>query len=393
MIVDNSEAIEDGEREERKDKAEDEDRAKKKALAVGVSFDPGQPVMYFRRGNLQVVPGDRVVAQLDRAVDLGQVACLVHLPAEQVAAMPPLLRVANQSDLRRREEQNAHRQESLAMCAEKIAEHNLPMRLIDCYYTLDGHRLVFYFAAEGRVDFRALVRDLARIFRCRIELRQVGVRDHAKLIGGIGPCGRPLCCAQFLHSFEPVSIKVAKDQGLALNPAKLSGLCDRLMCCLLYEHETYRGLLTEMPKAGQTVTTPRGPGQVLSASPLTGQVTVALENGTTAAFRLYDLGEAAEREKALEGLGPQSSSQGEPQPQWDTSSPRGRSDRGRGKGRGAKPERQPDGAQEPFARSAQEAPKQPQASEGREQEGKKGRGRNRRPRWRRRSSNKKQGEQ
>ena len=165
-----------------------------RALAVGVNFAPGQPVKYFQRGELQVVPGDQVVARMDRAVDLGQVTGMVNLPADQVAQMPKLLRRATEADLERRERQKERREEMLQKCAQKIAEHGLPMRLIDCYSTLDERRLVFYFTAEGRVDFRALVRDLARLFRCRIELRQVGVRDHAKLVGGLGPCGRPLCC-------------------------------------------------------------------------------------------------------------------------------------------------------------------------------------------------------
>jgi cell fate regulator YaaT (PSP1 superfamily) len=301
------------------DEAGHEAPASERAVAVAVSFDPGQPVVYFRRGNLHVVPGDMVIARLERAVDIGRVTALVYLPADQVATMPSLLRRATETDLRRREEQNAKRRDALAKCAEKIAEHRLPMKLIDCYYTLDGRRLVFYFAAEGRVDFRALVKDLARIFHCRIELRQVGVRDHAKLLGGIGPCGRPLCCAQFLRTFDPVGIKVAKDQGLPLNPAKLSGPCDRLMCCLLFEHETYKRLGEEMPKVGDVVTTPRGAGIVEAVEVLAGRVTVSFPDRVSATFAVADVVSSSRSSTHLTGqqLSAQEAVPEEKEPQTD----------------------------------------------------------------------------
>lgn len=265
-------------------------------LAAAVVFAPGQPIMYFRRDKLNVVPGDMVVARLERGIDLGRVTRLVSLPADQAKSMRPLLRRATDRDLRRRQQQDSRRQDALRKCQQKIAEHGLPMRLIDCYYTLDGRRLVFYFAAEGRVDFRALVRDLARMFRCRIELRQVGVRDHAKLLGGIGPCGRPLCCAQFLHSFDPVSIRMAKEQGLALNPAKLSGLCNRLMCCLLFERDTYEELGRDLPRVGDTVPTPRGAGKVEAVNVLSRRITVHFEEGGSAVFDAAELVEAQQAE-------------------------------------------------------------------------------------------------
>lgn len=378
-----------------------------KALAVGVVFDPGQPVVYFRRDDLQLVPGDSVVARLERAVDLGRVTGLVYLPADQVAAMPSLLRRASAADLRRREDQNARREQALACCAERIAEHNLSMRLIDCYYTLDGRRLVFYFAADGRVDFRALVRDLARIFRCRIELRQVGVRDHAKLVGGIGPCGRPLCCAQFLRTFDPVGIRVAKEQGLALNPAKLSGLCDRLMCCLLYEHDTYRALADEMPAVGTPIETPRGPGRVQSANPLTQQITVALDEGSTVTFSLAQLmGTAPEPEAAR----PESDRRPREADETAPAARPRRSGRGRHGRREPRTARAPDpegkdsskqpGDQTPGAGSQ---PQEPQESRDRQDHHRAGsqqkqdatgasRGRRARPRWRRKPSSDKRGE-
>ena len=265
-------------------------------IVAGVLFAPGQPIQYFRRGRLNVVPGDMVVARLERGIDLGRVTKLTSVSAEEAASMRPLLRRATDRDLRRREALNRRREEALARCKEKVAEHGLPMRLIDCYYTLDGRRIVFYFAAEGRVDFRALVRDLARIFKCRVELRQVGVRDHAKLLGGIGPCGRPLCCAEFLHSFDPVSIRMAKEQGLALNPSKLSGLCDRLMCCLLFEREIYLELSKNLPEVGEVVATPRGEGKVESVNVISQQVTVKFDDGAVAVFSADELKAAAEEQ-------------------------------------------------------------------------------------------------
>ena len=152
--------------------------------------------------------------------------------------------------------------QALEICAEAIEQHGLPMKLIDANLSFDNTRLVFFFSADGRVDFRELVRDLARTFRMRIELRQIGVRDEAKLLGGLGPCGRRLCCKTFMRDFEPVGIRMAKDQGLALNPAKISGLCDRLMCCLLFEHKTYCALRDDLPKRGERVMTDHGPGTV-----------------------------------------------------------------------------------------------------------------------------------
>jgi cell fate regulator YaaT (PSP1 superfamily) len=258
--------------------------------AVGVRFGPGEPVVYYRRGRVAVAPGNLVVAQVDRGVDIGQVTSLPHLPADQVKGMPTLLRCANSRDLERQESLESKRKEGMTVCKQLIESHNLPMRLIDCHCTLDGRRLVFYFASEARVDFRDLVRDLATEFRCRIELRQVGVRDHAKMLGGLGPCGRPLCCAQFLRAFEPVSIRAAKDQGIALNPGKLSGLCDRLMCCLLYEHAVYKELGQNMPKMGAHIQTPNGPGKVESVNLLTHTIGVWLEEGRRASFPARDLG-------------------------------------------------------------------------------------------------------
>lgn len=258
--------------------------------AVGVRFGAGEGIVYYRRGRLHVVPGDLVVAQIDRAVDVGRVVSLCEVSEDRLEHTGSLLRRANERDIARQKSLAGRRREALRYCQERIEAHGLPMKLIDCHCTLDGRRLVFYFSAEGRVDFRALVRDLAHRFHCRIELRQVGVRDHARMLGGLGPCGRPLCCAQFLKTFEPVSIRAAKDQGIALNPAKLSGLCDRLMCCLLFEHACYRELGRDLPKVGQAIETPQGPGKVESVNVLTQTVVVSLEDGRRLSFSAEELG-------------------------------------------------------------------------------------------------------
>ncbi len=267
------------EQEEERQGEKEEKKPERQARAVGVVFGRAQGVVYFQPGRVAARPGDYVIAKLDRALDIGQVTCVVQLPERQVAKMPRLVRRANEDDIAEHEALAEEEKKALEICAERIKAHGLPMNLIESHYTLDRRRLTFYFSADGRVDFRALVRDLARIFRCRIELRQVGVRDHARLIGGIGVCGRPLCCATFLRSFAPVSMKMAKQQGIALNPVKLSGLCDRLMCCLLYEYDVYRELAEQMPDVGQRVQTPEGIGVVEGVNVLAQTVEVAFDDG------------------------------------------------------------------------------------------------------------------
>jgi cell fate regulator YaaT (PSP1 superfamily) len=246
---------------------------------AGVRFEPGGDLVYFGLGSVPARPGARVVARLDRTVDLGEVVCVLALPEREALGLPTLLRLATEQDLAQHRIMQQKQAEALRICESKIQLHGLPMRLLGAHYTLDGRRLTFYFAAEGRVDFRALVRDLARTFGCRIELRQIGVRDQARLLGGLGPCGRPLCCASFLRKFASVSIRLAKDQGLALNPVKLSGLCDRLMCCLLYEHETYVELSRTLPKVGEQVSTPEGLARVESVNVLAQRVLLSFADG------------------------------------------------------------------------------------------------------------------
>lgn len=232
-------------------------------VAIGVSFRRSGKVYYFAPNGLNVRQGDQVVAQTDKGLDIGEVVFIkFEMPEIEDKQLKPLVRKATPEDLAHERELQLKEREVRKLAERKVIEHKLPMRLIAADYTFDGQRLVFFFSAEGRVDFRDLVRDLAEMFHTRIELRQVGVRDQAKMVGGLGPCGRPLCCNAFLRNFDPVGIRVAKDQGLSLNPAKISGICDRLMCCLKYEHEMYLDLAKKLPKVGQLVNTRKGPAEV-----------------------------------------------------------------------------------------------------------------------------------
>ncbi len=270
---------------------EEEIFAYKEPVAIGVAFRRSGKIYYFAPNGLKVRPGDYVVAETEKGVDIGQVVCVKYeLPASEAERpLKPLWRKATAEDLAQEKEMQAKEREARRICAEKIAAHNLPMRLLAADYTFDGRRLTFYFAAEGRVDFRALVRDLAETFKTRIELRQVGVRDQAKLIGGLGPCGRPLCCNTFLRNFDPVSIRVAKDQGLALNPTKISGICDRLMCCLKFEHDSYCALAAQLPKVGQTVHTPKGPATVKSVFIFQQRLLVEFPDGQLAEYQAQEV--------------------------------------------------------------------------------------------------------
>lgn len=208
---------------------------------VGVRFRRAGKIYYFSPGELKIAAGDGCIVETSRGVEYGEVVIAPKDVAEDEVVQPlkQVLRGANTEDYKRLEANRARAQEAFGVAARKIVEHNLPMKLLEAEFTLDDSKLIFSFTAEGRVDFRELVKDLAAIFRTRIELRQVGVRDEAKMIGGLGSCGRGLCCTTFLGDFEPVSIKMAKDQNLSLNPSKISGVCGRLMCCLKYECETY----------------------------------------------------------------------------------------------------------------------------------------------------------
>ncbi len=257
---------------------------------AGLCFRKGGKVYYFHSGDFPLASGDFVVVETDRGVDIGEVVALkTRLEPGQEEPTKRLLRPATPGDVRRKRSLETKQEQAFKACEGKIAEHKLDMKLIDASYTLDGKRLTFSFVSEGRVDFRDLVRDLAQTFRCRIELRQVGVRDQAKLIGGLGPCGRPLCCATFLRDFCSVGIRLAKDQGLSLSPAKISGACDRLMCCLRYEHAQYAELNRRLPRMGERVEHGAVAGEVIGRNLLTGLVTVRTDDGKEAALTEKDL--------------------------------------------------------------------------------------------------------
>jgi len=258
-------------------------------VVVGIRFKDSGKVYYFDPGDLDVRAGEHVIVETVRGLELARVAYeRREVPEEEIVAeLKPVVRRAEAADFERLHQLQSRHDEALARCAEKVREHGLPMKLVKAEYSFDGSRLTFYFTAEKRVDFRMLVRDLARTFRSRIELRQIGPRDEAKLLGGIGPCGRILCCASFLPDYARVSIKMAKDQDLPLNPSKISGVCGRLLCCLSYEHEQYVTMRAELPRKGTWVQTPDGPGEVIAQLVLKQQLLVQL--ATSGMQEIYSL--------------------------------------------------------------------------------------------------------
>ncbi|MDR0531027.1 MAG: hypothetical protein LBG83_03055 [Oscillospiraceae bacterium] len=251
---------------------------------IGVRFREAGRVYFFDPGKYEVKLGDRVVVETARGVECGIVAQEpTELPDEQIKhPLKEMLRLATPEDLRRVEGKAAKEAEAFRIGEEKILKHGLDMKLVNVEYNFEGTKIVFHFTADQRVDFRALVRDLAGVFRTRIELRQIGVRDEAKLLGGLGICGRPFCCSQFLGDFHPVSIKMAKEQGLSLNPTKISGTCGRLMCCLKYEEAAYEDALKTMPRPGSLIETPEGPGIVTEINAVSRNVKVRLSHNQDA---------------------------------------------------------------------------------------------------------------
>ena len=241
---------------------------------VGVGFQKSGKTYYFDPVGQKYEKDDRVIVETARGLELGRVLIANSMVDEDklVAALKPVERKATEEDLKTYEENLAKRDDALKVCAEKIAKHELDMKLIDVEFMIDGTKIVFYFSADGRVDFRELAKDLAGYFKNRIELRQIGVRDEAKMLGGIGICGRPLCCSKWLHDFQPVSIKMAKQQNLSLNPTKISGTCGRLMCCLNYEDETYKELRKGMPNDNERVETPDGLAKVVNVDYFNGLI-------------------------------------------------------------------------------------------------------------------------
>lgn len=250
---------------------------------IGVRFRPAGKIYFFAPGKYEVNTGDKVIVETARGVEFGSVVTGPKDVEDDKITQPlkSVIRIATQEDIRKEEKNREKEKEAFGICLEKIRKHGLEMKLIDAEYTFDNNKVLFYFTADGRIDFRELVKDLASVFRTRIELRQIGVRDETKIRGGIGICGRPLCCNTYLTEFAPVSIKMAKEQNLSLNPSKISGVCGRLMCCLTNEEETYEELNSRLPSNGDRVTTPDGlKGDVQSVNVLRQlvKVIVTLDN-------------------------------------------------------------------------------------------------------------------
>ena len=259
------------------------------AEVIGVRFKEVGKIYYFDPDGQELKKGDRVIVETVRGVECGEVALENREISDEEIVKPlkKLIRKADEKDLRTLEENKKKEKNAFGICQKKIADHKLDMKLVDVEYTFDGGKVLFYFTADGRVDFRELVKDLEGVFRTRIELRQIGVRDESKMIGGLGICGRPFCCRSFLGDFQPVSIKMAKEQGLSLNPTKISGTCGRLMCCLKYEQNAYEYLLKITPKPGAIVETAEGAGTVVDFSLLTGTLKVKLHNNPDAMPKMF----------------------------------------------------------------------------------------------------------
>ena len=248
---------------------------------IGVRFRNAGKLYYFDPGELSPSPGQAVIVETARGLEYGEVVTGSSEVDEESITPPlrPVIRVASSEDTAHHEENVSREKDAIAVCKEKIADHQLQMKLVGCEYTFDNSKILFYFTADKRVDFRMLVKDLASAFHTRIELRQIGVRDEARLMGGLGICGRPLCCSRFLGDFHSVSIKMAKEQNLSLNPTKISGACGRLMCCLQYEEEFYEKVGRELPRVGRLVHTPDGDGVVTEVSILKEKVKVRVPKG------------------------------------------------------------------------------------------------------------------
>ena len=249
---------------------------------VGVRFKNAGKIYYFDPVDFEIEEDMDVVVETARGLEYGTVVVGKKEIDEEslVSPLKPIIRIATEEDTKIYRENKEKAKETFELCLQKIKEHNLTMYLIDCEYTFDRNKLIFYFTAEGRIDFRELVKDLAAIFKTRIELRQIGVRDEAKSIGGLGPCGRSLCCSSWLGDFQPVSIKMAKDQSLSLNPTKISGICGRLFCCLKYEHDVYVEAIEKVPPVGAIVKVDGNKGKVIETNPLLEQAKIEFNDKT-----------------------------------------------------------------------------------------------------------------
>lgn len=263
------------------------------AKIIGVKFKDCGKLYYFDPGDKLFEKDTGVIVETARGVEYATVCVPVReVPEEElVAPLKPVLRAATEKDVETIKRNEERRAPAMKTAAEKIAARGLDMKLVDCEFTFDGSKVIFYFTADGRVDFRELVKDLSSVFRIRIELRQIGVRDETKMLGGLGPCGRECCCSSCMPDFKKVSIKMAKNQGLSLNPSKISGLCGRLMCCLAYENDYYAEAYKKMPKVGSEVGTPDGEGTVVNVNMLKMEVKVRIEKGDGAAYKDFKLDE------------------------------------------------------------------------------------------------------
>ncbi len=275
------------------------------ATVIGVRFKKAGKVYYFSPGEVWPAPGEFVVVETTRGIELGEVVTGAREVADEalVAPLKNVIRKATEADLAVQAKNEVREKEAFEICVQKIEQHKLEMKLVSVEYTFDDSKIIFYFTANGRVDFRDLVKDLAGIFHMRIELRQIGVRDEAKMLGGLGACGRQICCGAFLGDFQPVSIKMAKEQNLSLNPTKISGQCGRLMCCLKYEQDYYEETLKKLPRVGKDIMTPDGVGVVTEINVLRERVKVRVKNGDDTfevrEYELPDVRKLAPGEKAL----------------------------------------------------------------------------------------------
>ena len=274
------------------------------AKVIGVRFKRAGKIYYFDPEEKDITSGCNVIVETVRGIEFGEVVLGAREVDEESLNLPlkKVIRIATAEDEETMVENLEKSKEAFSICEEKIANHQLEMKLVDVEYTFDNNKIIFYFTADGRVDFRDLVKDLASVFRVRIELRQIGVRDEAKMLGGLGGCGRPNCCSQFLGEFQPVSIKMAKEQNLSLSPTKISGLCGRLMCCLKYEQEYYESMSKCMVRVGKSVVTPDGPGVVADNNALTETATVRVElSDGTFDMRSYHYTDVRQKNKHSEG--------------------------------------------------------------------------------------------
>jgi cell fate regulator YaaT (PSP1 superfamily) len=351
---------------------------------VKVQFHTAEKLYDFNSGELQLVPGDRVIVETDRGRSMALVATApMQIPDELAPeSLKTILRKANQSDLEAAERNAAREKETFTFCQAKIAERNLEMKLVKVEYVFDGSKAIFYFTADGRIDFRDLVKDLAHQFHTRIEMRQIGVRDEAKLVGGIGICGRELCCSSFLRDFAPVSVKMAKEQNLALNPTKISGQCGRLLCCLGYEFDTYCELRKGLPKCGKHVKCCKAEGEVVKVSTLGRNFTVRTADSQEVILTPEDLKDEGPCETAPTARPDGTAGPAEPQAR-----PQQRQGLGRQRPQKQRPQKQGQQTQQQTQQQApqqqaQQPQQQPQKQDGqpkdeREKQGSSGRRRNR----------------